>query len=123
MPLIALEYTDNIDLPGSKVKVFLRSVHTVIAKTIDANIHSCKSSARVLTNYCVGDEQDDGVGFVVLKVQILSGRSYEARVILKDSLLAFLVGWFHSASNDNIGGPALRVLVTEIDKDFYAMAQ
>jgi 5-carboxymethyl-2-hydroxymuconate isomerase len=118
MPLVSLEYTDNIKLSGAQLKDFFSGVHAVITQCTDANIHSCKSSARALTQYYVGDGTDQA-GFVLMRVKVLSGRSCDVRMKLKDSLLDFLTGWVRDYVETL---PALRVLVEEIDKDFYAMS-
>ena len=117
MPLVRLEYTQECAWSKSELKQRLCDINRLIVDTIDAQLASCKASAQSLPVTVIGD-QVDHAGFVVLKVSILSGRSKADKQRLMCVLKEYLVSCFDATAGQH---PAVRVWVTEIDRDFYAM--
>jgi 5-carboxymethyl-2-hydroxymuconate isomerase len=77
MPHITLEYTDNIDQPIEFHALFAE-LHQVLADVAGIDIANCKSRARRLDTYHIGEEET-GNAFVHLEVQLFEGRSPELK--------------------------------------------
>jgi len=77
MPHITLEYTDNIDQPIEFRDLFAE-LHQVLASIAGISIANCKSRARCLDTYHIG-EGKAGNAFVHLEVRLLEGRSAELK--------------------------------------------
>ena len=77
MPHITLEYTDNIDQPIEFHDLF-SELHQVLASVAGINITNCKSRARSLDTYHIG-EGEAGNAFAHLEVRLLEGRSAELK--------------------------------------------
>ena len=77
MPHITLEYTDNIDQPIEFRDLFAE-LHQVLSSVAGISIANCKSRARCLDTYHIG-EGKAGNAFVHLEVRLLEGRSAELK--------------------------------------------
>ena len=86
--------------------------------TINCQIESCKSRAHVLSDYAIGLNTND-TGFVLLQIQILSGRSSETRLKLKQTASQILKELIEKEAQTN--PIQLRVHIMEIDPTFYQM--
>lgn len=92
MPQITLEYTDNIDNVGN-VRQLLKQIHQAVHDVSGVTIGNCKSRARKLDCYYVGD-QDEGHGFVAVDLLLLEGRDTELKQAIGNAVLALLEGHF-----------------------------
>ena len=118
MPLLKLEYTDNIELENKQWSSLFVKIHQLVADTVGADVVACKSRWSVLHDYCIGDGRDDQ-GYALLMVQVLSGRPVAQRLALKSALTEYLADFFRSTTAYT---PAVRVYVTELESEFYGMA-
>ena len=118
MPLLKLEYTANIGLENKQWGSLFVEMHQLVADTVSADVAACKSRWSVLHDYCVGDGSDNQ-GYVLLVVQVLSGRPVAQRLALKSALTGHLADFFRSTTTYT---PAVRVYVTELESEFYGMA-
>jgi 5-carboxymethyl-2-hydroxymuconate isomerase len=118
MPLLKLEYTDNLVLKPGQLSAFFVGLHHLVAEQVNADVSACKSRSVVLQDYVVGDG-GECPGYVLLTIQVLSGRPVEQRVALKSLVTDYLSDFFQS---NTVERPAVRVYVTELESEFYGMA-
>ena len=118
MPLLKLEYTDNIVLQPGQLSAFFVELHRLVAEQVGADVSACKSRSVMLQDYVMGDG-GECPGYVLLTIQVLSGRPVEQRAALKSLVTDYLADFFQS---DTVELPAVRVYVTELEAEFYCMA-
>lgn len=115
MPVIHLEYSDNLST-HIDAQSFLKNAHADISSLINTDIHNCKSRITAHKNYVVGNGAQ-GNAFVLLTVEILPGRTQEAKENLGKHLLKKLQDAFKSVPE------ALNLQfschIAELDKNYF----
>ncbi len=91
MPVIHLEYTDNL-APYVDIQTFIKEAHTDIAEQTKAALYNCKTRVTEHKDYVVGDGAP-GSAFVLMTVNLIKGRTQE----VKDALGAHLLTKLQSA--------------------------
>ena len=115
MPQIALEYTANIAEHIEAAQVFAR-IHEVVASVGGINIGNCKSRARRLDSYFIGDG-DARQAFAHLEVRFLEGRSAAVKQEIGRRCLGILQDYFAgSLAKLDL---QMTVEVADIDRLFY----
>ena len=85
MPLITLEYTDNL-VHDWEPRPFLLNAHKLIAEIIDTDIQSCKSRIICHKKHCVGVGNYNDA-YLILTVEIKPGREDAVRQKLGKDLM------------------------------------
>lgn len=88
MPLITLEYTNNIK-NNVDFHALFNEVHQLAHQIADANPNNCKSKAIPLDSYFVGTGGDNKA-YVHLDFRFIEGRSSEVKKSLGDAILKLL---------------------------------
>ena len=95
MPHLTLEYSANVPEPDDMREIMLE-MHRVLNETGGIRLENCKSRARCLDSFVVGDGSPDNA-FLHLDVRFMEGRSEAAKQAIANELLQvlkdkFLVG-------------------------------
>lgn len=115
MPIINFEYTDNLKI-DSDIKSFLLKIHAILVKEIKTDIKTCRSCISKISDYVIGNG-DPNNAYIILRIQILPGRTDEIKNRAGKILLEKIYGDF----SDEIKAhdTQVRVSLTEIDKKHY----
>ncbi len=91
MPLLTLEYSDNI-LEKEDLRDLLAQLHLILEKKLPTQLESCQSRAVSRPVFVVGNG-DDKNAFVFVSIRVLSGRTpqvlQETCAALMESLTAY----------------------------------
>lgn len=115
MPLITLEYTDNIKDPID-FKTLFHEVHQTAKKVANVNPANCKSKANALDCYFVGNGENENA-YVHLDFFFLEGRSPEMKKSLGEELLKLLQRHYQKASEKF--NTQITVRIEDIKRDFH----
>lgn len=115
MPIVNLEYTDNLKIDGI-VKPFLLEIHRVLVQEIKTNLRTCRSSISKCTDYVIADG-DPRNAYIILRIQMLPGRTDA----VKNQLGKIVLEKIHHAFSSEINkfDTQVRVALTETDKQHY----
>lgn len=98
MPVIHLEYTDNL-APHVNAQQFLKEAHVDIAEQTKAALYNCKSRVTVHKDFIVGDGAPNSA-FALMTVKLIKGRTQETKDALGEHLLAKLESAFSAAPKE-----------------------
>jgi 5-carboxymethyl-2-hydroxymuconate isomerase len=113
MPHLTLEYSANLPPEVASVDL-LHRLHGTLDRVAGVRVGNCKSRARAVSPFVVGDREPDGA-FVHLDVRLMEGRPIEVRQALGDALLALLV----EAYGADRAGLQVTVEIGEIARQTY----
>jgi 5-carboxymethyl-2-hydroxymuconate isomerase len=115
MPIIDFDYTDNLKI-DENIKSFLLETHHILVKEIKTDLKTCRSTISKRTNYIINDG-DPNNAFIILRIQMLPGRTNE----IKNRLGEVLLEMIHRDFSDEIHkfDTQVRVYLTETDKKHY----
>lgn len=115
MPIINFEYTDNLKI-DSRIKSFLLETHDILAQEIKTDLRTCRSCISKISDYVIGDG-DSGNAYIILRIQMLPGRTDD----IKNHTGKILLEKIHVDFSDEIKAhdTQVRVYLTEIDKRYY----
>lgn len=115
MPIINFEYTDNLNI-DEKIKPFLLETHDILVKEIKTDLQTCRSHFLKVKNYVIGDNHPNNA-YIILRIQMLPGRSDEIKNRTGEILLKIIYHAFENEIKKN--HTQVRVYLTEIDKKNY----
>ena len=98
MPHLTLEYSANVPEPDDMREIMLE-MHRVLNETGGIRLENCKSRARRLDSYAVGDGNPENA-FLHLDVRFMEGRSEATKQAIGNELLQILKDEFLVSSLD-----------------------
>ena len=102
MPHLTLEYTDNIPINRSFLSLF-QAFHEVLVEVGGIKIENCKSRARLVNTYYVGNGEPENA-FVHLDVRFMAGRTESVKQSIGMELKRRLITWFEVQSGGDQAG-------------------
>ncbi|MFQ5649544.1 MAG: 5-carboxymethyl-2-hydroxymuconate Delta-isomerase [bacterium] len=115
MPHLTLEYTSNIHLEVDFQTLFLE-LHQVLERVGGIEIENCKSRARRVEEYLVGDGSGNQA-FVHLEVRFLTGRPLELKRKIGEALLSRVHSCYQAAMTPT--GVQITVEMREMEREAY----
>ncbi len=115
MPILNFEYTDNLKI-DEKTKLFLLEAHHILVQEIKTDLKTCRSSINKCMHYVIGDGKPNHA-FIILRIQMLPGRSDEVKNRTGKILLEKIHHDFSEAIRKY--NTQVRVYITETDKKYY----
>jgi 5-carboxymethyl-2-hydroxymuconate isomerase len=95
MPLITLEYSDNLKNSVDYHALF-NELHQLAHQVADVNVHNCKSKAQAVDCYYVGTGGQEKA-YVHLDFCFIEGRSPETKKLLGDAILKLLQRYYQKS--------------------------
>ncbi len=89
MPELKFEYSSNLSLSDEDIRHFLLNIHQVISSNIDTAIENCKSTICNQNTYIIGDGKSIH-GFIMLNIEVLTGRNPEVLMQLGSEVLSLM---------------------------------
>lgn len=115
MPILNFEYSSNLNL-DQKIKTFLLETHLILVDVIKTDLLTCRSSIDKRENYVIGDDNKKSA-FIVLRIQMLPGRSDEQKDHLGNLLVKKIKDDFHEIIRKY--DTQVRVYLTDTDMRYY----
>lgn len=95
MPNILLEYTSNVTDPVDFSDLF-SAIHQVLHDTAGIHLDNCKSRARRIDHYYIGDGHPSNA-FVQLNISFVAGRSDAIKQALGEQSLKLLMQFYQKS--------------------------
>ena len=115
MPIVTIEYSNNI-ADAWKPTEFALLANKTLTQCIDTDLQSCKSKIIGHDQYCIADGATHNA-FVMLTVEILSGRPEDTKQKLAQTLLAKLTDAFvHTSADIKL---QISCYIKDIDRGHY----
>lgn len=110
MPHIILEHSSNLEI--SSYQDIFASIHTILEQYVNANLNNCRSRARIANNYYIANGNGENK-FLHLDVNLLSGRTYDAKKKCGKVIFDKLREFFTDSKLQ------ITVRFNDVPKDFY----
>ena len=87
MPQIRIEYSNQLKFKNDKIQI-LSSINKIVADTLELDVDNCKSRFLPLTDYFVGDDPEQKM--IHLEIRVFEGKSLSDKDSLGTKLLEIL---------------------------------